>query len=258
MLGSASEDFLMPHKDRVRIVEIVSEHVDGRLPLIVGCGDPILRRTLQYFDDTAGMKIDAYHLLPTDGRMTARLAYSYCKTIADRAPKPIWLYNNSARGLKIPIDVVAELKEHPNIVGTKAGSFDLKDIVPFCMMDCETFQTVGAGGSHLPVFLGMGCDAHTASPACCFPRQFCEAFDLRQTGRHEESRRTIFAVSHLLKALIPDRINSELCAEEKAVLEILGICGRHVLAPFVPCTDEQVEQKRRILADAGILPAEVA
>ena len=58
--------------------------------------------------------------------------------MADRAPHPIWLYNNGMRGLQIPVPVVRDLKDHPNIAGIKAAGFDLMDIVPFCMMDGAT------------------------------------------------------------------------------------------------------------------------
>ena len=252
ILGSASEDFLMSHEERVLSTRLVAENVDGKVPVIAGCGQPVLQDMYRFFDDTADMKIDAYHLLPTDRKMKASLAYRYCKMIADRAPKPLWLYNNEKRGLKIPVEVVRDLKDHPNIAGIKAAGYDLADIIPFCTMNGDGFQTIGSGGGHLLVFLAMGCDAHTISPACCFPKEYCRAYDLWQQGKLEEARKQAFAIGRVIKAL-PHPENTEFSAEEKIVLELLGICKRHVHPPFVACTDSEAAQARSVLQEAGML-----
>ena len=253
ILGSASEDFLMSYKDRLHAARIIAAHVKGRVPVIAGCGAPVLEEVYQFFDDTAGMQIDAYHLLPTDRKMRPALVEKYVRMVADRAPKPVWLYNNELRGLKIPVEVVNELKAHPNVAGIKAAGYDLKDIVPFCMMHSEKFQTIGSGGSHLLTFLAMGCDAHTSSGASSWPREFCEAYDLWQRGKLAEAREAAFSLSRLTKAL-PHPANTEFCAEEKGVLEALGICKRYVYPPFWPCTDEEMVQVRKVLRAHGKLP----
>ena len=252
ILGSASEDFLMTHADRVKSTQIISEHVNGKVPIIVGCGNPVWEDTCRFFDDTADMKIDAYHLLPTDRKMRPLLMRKYIEMVADRAPKPLWLYNNELRGLKIAVDVVNELKGHPNIAGIKAAGYDLKDILPFCMMHSDDFQTIGSGGSHLLVFLAMGCDAHTISPACCFPKQYCQMYDLWQEGKLAEARKMAFNISRVIKSL-PHPQNTEFSAEEKAVLEIMGICKRYVYAPYWHCTDEEMVTAKKALQDGGLL-----
>ena len=253
ILGSASEDFLMSHDDRVLATKIIAESVDGKIPIIAGCGQPVLKEMYKFFDDTANMKIDAYHLLPTDRKMNASLTYRYCTMIADRAPKPLWLYNNEKRGLKIPVEAVRDLKDHPNIAGIKAAGYDLSDILPFCLMnDGENFQTIGSGGGHLLVFLVHGCTAHTISPACCFPKEYCRAYDLWQEGKIDEAREQAFAISRIIKAL-PHPENTEFSAEEKIVMEILGVCKRYVHPPFVSCTDAEEIQARKVLQEAGIL-----
>jgi 4-hydroxy-tetrahydrodipicolinate synthase len=184
--------------------------------------------------------------------MEPRPAYEYLKSIADRAPRPIWLYNNGMRGLQIPVPVVRDLKDHPNIAGIKAAGFDLMDIIPFCMMDGENFQTIGSGGSHILLFLAMGCEGHTVSTACCFPGQFCEIYALWMAGKTAEAREKSFALSRLSKSL-PRTENTEMCAEAKAALELMGICKRHVYPPFLPVPDQDMPKAKAALTAAGIL-----
>lgn len=252
MLGSASEDFLMSLEHRVQITKIVSEYLAGKSHLIVGCGCPGLEETHQFFDETADMQIDAYHLLPNDRKMKPSMAYRTISQIAERAPKPVWLYNNEKRALKIPVEVVRDLKDNPKVHGIKAAGYDLQDIVPFCAMADDGFQVIGSGGGHLLVFLALGSTAHTASTASSYPGYYCQMFDLWQQGKHDEARQMAFRMGRMIKAL-PHPDNTEFAAEEKMVLELLGICKRHVHAPFVPCTEEDVEQGRHVLEEYGIL-----
>ena len=105
----------------------------------------------------------------------------------------------------------------------------------------------------MPVFLAMGMKAHTISPASCWPKEYCDAWQLWQDGKVEESRQILFKIGGVIKAL-PHPQNTEFSAEEKAVLEILGICKRHVHPPYWSCTDEEIEQTRKLLEQSGMLP----
>ena len=74
-----------------------------------------------------------------------------------------------------------------------------------------------------------------------------------EEGKLDEARQKAFAVSRMVKAL-PHPDNTEFAAEEKIILEILGICRRHCHPPFRSCTDEEKEQARRVLVQNGKLP----
>ena len=252
LLGSASEDFLMSYDQRVSITRITAEHVNGRAPIIVGSAFPALEDTYRFFDDTAEMKIDAYHILPPDKKMSAKLTIRYIEQYLERAPKPVWFYNNPLRALKIPVEAVREFTAHPKVAGIKAAGYDLKDIIPFCMMESEDFQTIGSGGSHLLVFLALGSLAHTISPACMFPGHYCEVYDLWMAGKLDEARGLSFRISRMIKAL-PHPPNTEFSAEEKVCMEIMGICKRHVYSPYWDCSDQEKEQARKVLEENGII-----
>ena len=252
ILGSASEDFMISYDDRVRITRIVAEHVDGRLPVIVGCAQPAVSEIYRFMDDTADLKIAAYHLLPQDKRMSVALTCRYLEMIADRSPKPLWLYNNGMRAQQIPVPAVRQTSAHPNVVGIKAAGFDLMDILPFCRMHCDDFQVIGSGGGHMLLFLAMGCDAHTVSSACTLPKVYCRMYDLWQQGRLDQARALDRKLSQLSKAM-PRPDNTELSGLEKGVLEIFGICRRHVYPPFFECTDAEISQARQALQNAGWL-----
>jgi dihydrodipicolinate synthase/N-acetylneuraminate lyase len=49
------------------------------------------------------------------------------------------------------------------------------------------------------------------------------------------------------------RTISELFGALKAIMELFGLCGRHVFSPLLPATDEEVEQIRRGLVQLGLM-----
>ena len=55
LLGSASEDFLLTHEQRVEATKIVSEKLDGSSHIIVGIGDPVPSRMWRFFSSTFSM-----------------------------------------------------------------------------------------------------------------------------------------------------------------------------------------------------------
>jgi dihydrodipicolinate synthase/N-acetylneuraminate lyase len=253
VLGSASEAFGMSYKHRVEVARIVAEHLRGTSYTIVGCGDPVLSQVYRFFDDTADLPISAYHLLPTDRKMDTRFTIDYYAAAADRSPRPLWLYSNPARAHQPSLEAVQVLAQHPNIVGMKVGGYDLGYMAPLARLNSPKFQVIGAGGgANLLAWLALGVQCITLSEACFFPKEFVRAYDLWRGGKIAEAREGIYRLHSIVRAF-PPRRNTETTAEEKVVLELLGICKRYVYPPFKSCDDTQVDQIRRALIENGFL-----
>ena len=59
--------------------------------------------------------------------MSAEAVLTYFRSVADRSPLPVLLYNiPRCVPYQIPVELVAELAQHPNIIGIKesSGSID--------------------------------------------------------------------------------------------------------------------------------------
>ena len=67
--------------------------MQGRTTLIVGCSDPVMSEVYRFFDETAHLPIQGYHLLPTDRKMSTSMSVDYWSAMADRSPLPLWLYS---------------------------------------------------------------------------------------------------------------------------------------------------------------------
>ena len=78
----------------------------------------------------------------------ARVAFFY-RVLADASPLPLFLYSVPATtGYQLPIEIVAELAAHPNIVGLKDSGAEAKRVVPLASAIADGF-TVMAGSSRV-------------------------------------------------------------------------------------------------------------
>jgi dihydrodipicolinate synthase/N-acetylneuraminate lyase len=134
----------------------------------------------------------------------------------------------------------------------KVGGYDLQNIIPLAMLNSEAFQVLGAGGGNHLSHLALGVMCCTMSSASSFPKQHVEVQTLWEQGRIDEAREKAFAINRLLRD-IPRGQNAESSAEEKAVLELLGICERWVYPPFKPVSDDAMTRLRAVLEAHGIL-----
>jgi 4-hydroxy-tetrahydrodipicolinate synthase len=254
VLGSGGENFQMAYRHRVEVTRVVVEHMKGRTTLLVGCSDAVMSEVFRFLDDTADLAIDGYHCLPTDRKLNAAATIDYWTAVADRAPKPLWLYSNPARALEPAVEAVRTMAQHPNVAGMKVGGYNLATIVPIASMNSADFQVIGAGAVNHIVYLGLGVTCCAIGSASSFPRQHAEVHALWEEGKLAEAREKARRMNDVL-AQLPQRQNTEESAEEKAVLELLGICRRWVYPPFKPLDDERVAIVRAVLEINGLLTA---
>jgi len=254
VLGSAAEAFNMSHEHRVEVTQIVTEYMDGRTCLLVGAGagSTVLPQIYRFFEETAHLPITGYHVMPLDRKLNTRAIIDYYTDLAERSPLPLWLYSNPARTLQFPIESVKVLSQHPNIAGMKVGGYDMKLASQLARLNSEKFQVLGAGGSNLLGYLAYGIQCVTMSSGCRYPQEYIKVCELWDQGRINEAREQAFRLNRVSSGFPPLK-NSENSAEEKAILEILGICKRWVYPPFKPCDDVAVAQIRRALVENGLL-----
>ncbi len=126
-LGTTAETPTLSQEEKDKIAQAIISQVAGRIPVIVGAGS----------NDTAHAASLArrYQAMGADGLLVVTPYYNkanksgmlaHFQTVADSVEIPIILYNVPSRtGCSIPLDVLAQLAQHKNIVGIKEASGDI-------------------------------------------------------------------------------------------------------------------------------------
>ena len=130
VLGSTGEAVLIDDSESADVLRCAADATSPEKVLIAGVGRESVRATVALSEVAADCKYDAILVRPPSyyaGQMSSAAVANYFRSIADRSPLPVLLYNiPKCVPFQIPIDMIAELADHPNIIGIKdsSGSVD--------------------------------------------------------------------------------------------------------------------------------------
>jgi len=129
VLGSTGEAATLDDEETRDVLRTAAGAASPEKVLIAGVGRESLNATLALAETAAKYQYDAVlvrmptYYLPA---VTPAVALNYFRAVADRSPLPVMLYNiPKFVPYNLPVDVVAELAQHPNIIGIKDSTGDL-------------------------------------------------------------------------------------------------------------------------------------
>jgi len=253
VMGSNGEYASLDTDEKLRLIEAGTAAVAGRKKVLVGTGVESTRGTIRLTRAAAEMGAD-YALVVTPyyyrPRYDRAAFVRHYQTVAEASPIPVLVYIMTAyTGVDLPSAVVAELSQHPNIVGVKDSA---GNAVKFAEMVAESdpdFAVLAGSANFLYPALCLGAAGGILALADVAPRECVEVRDLFAAGDHERARAAQF---NLLapNAAVTTRFG---IAGLKSALEMVGLETSDPRPPMLPSTDEERTQIRSILERAEIL-----
>jgi 4-hydroxy-2-oxoglutarate aldolase len=132
MLGSTGEAVMLSEEESREALRVAQAAAAPDKVLLAGVGRESVFETLRLADYAAELDYDAI-LVRTPHyyrkQMRNREMLTYYQAVADRSPLPVLLYSVPVcTAYDLPVEVVAELAMHPNIVGMKDSSGNVERI----------------------------------------------------------------------------------------------------------------------------------
>jgi 4-hydroxy-2-oxoglutarate aldolase len=132
VLGSTGEAILLSDQERRDALKVARAAAAPNKVLIAGTGIESAIETLRLTDYAAELGYDVAMVRTPHyykKQMQAANLLAFYRTIADRSPLPVIIYNfPQATGYDIPAEVVIELADHPNLIGIKESSGDVDKV----------------------------------------------------------------------------------------------------------------------------------
>jgi dihydrodipicolinate synthase/N-acetylneuraminate lyase len=132
VLGSTGEAPALTDEETSDVLRTAAEAAAPDKVLIAGVNRESLRAVLELAEVAAKHQYDAVLVrTPTyySTQMTPAVVANYFRAVADRSPLPVVLYNiPRCVPYQIPVEMVAELAHHPNIIAIKDSSGSLERI----------------------------------------------------------------------------------------------------------------------------------
>ena len=132
LLGSTGEAVMLDDSESREVLRVAAEAAAPEKVLIAGVARESVKATVALAEAAAEFRYDAVLVrTPTyfASRMSAAAVLHYFRSVADRSPLPVLIYNiPQCAPYNIPVELVAELAQHPNIIGIKDSSGSVERI----------------------------------------------------------------------------------------------------------------------------------
>jgi 4-hydroxy-2-oxoglutarate aldolase len=231
-LGSTGERVHLDESEYMRIIEHARQHVSADHAFIVGAGQQSTVGTIKEIAKAAAAGADAVLVITPNyyrSAITQDTLVSYYKAVADSALVPVLLYSMPAlTGIKIEPETVAQLSEHPNVIGVKDSSNDIagfKQTVDLCPAE---FAVMTGNGTVFLDALEAGATGAILAVGCVVPELCVEIFRSFNAGERERARTLQNNLTPLATAVTTRFGIGGL----KAALDLAGYRGGEVRAPL--------------------------
>ena len=132
VLGSTGETVAINDAESHEVLRTAAEAAAPEKVLIAGVGRESVKATLELAEVAEQYQYDAVLVrTPTyyAGQMSTQAVLTHFRSVADRSPLPVLLYNiPRCVPYQISVELVAELAQHPNIIGIKDSSGSVERI----------------------------------------------------------------------------------------------------------------------------------
>jgi 4-hydroxy-2-oxoglutarate aldolase len=137
LLGSTGEAVMLSDEESRRVLRAARESASSEKVLLAGVARESLIETLRLAEFAAEHQYDAvlvrtpHYYSPQygGGKSNALGILTYYRALADRSPLPVVLYSiPKFTHYDLPVEVIAELAQHPNIIGLKDSSGNVQRI----------------------------------------------------------------------------------------------------------------------------------
>ncbi|MFX0083509.1 MAG: 4-hydroxy-tetrahydrodipicolinate synthase [Candidatus Hodarchaeota archaeon] len=203
-VGTTGEFVNMNFEERLKVIEIVVDETNGRVPVIAGTGETGTKLVIEATKAATDIGADAvlivtpYYLKPK-----AKGLYDHYYTITEKTDIPIVLYNIPAcTGVELPWTVVEDLVDIENFVAIKDSSGDYKYFSALLEKVSDKISVLIGWDENVLGALAGGAAGCILGSANVFPKIWLEIYEHVKNNRLEEAQILQKKVQKLARLLI--------------------------------------------------------
>lgn len=242
--GSTGEFTRFTAEERVRIMEIICDQVNGRVPVLAGAAEANVKETIRACEKYYELGAAAVAIVaPYYFKLSPRAVYAYFKEIADNTPIDVTLYNIPLFASPIDVPTVRRLADEcPKVIGIKDSSGDIPHMIRMIRAirpSRPDFSFLTGWDAALMPLLLVGCDGGTNATSGVAPELMLKLYELTLAERLDEARELQYDIVELFDAMI---LSSEFPDGFRTAVKLRGFdtgVGRQPLSD-----DQQTELVR--------------
>ena len=251
VLGTTAETPTLTTDEKNTIKQMVIERVNGRIPIMLGCGGNNTQAVIDSLkhDDFTG--VDAIlSVVPYYNKPSQEGIYQHYKAIAESTDLPIVLYNVPGRtGVNMTAETTLRIaRDFPNVIAIKEASGNITQMDDIIKNKPENFNVIsGDDGITFPL-ITLGAVGVISVIGNAFPREFSRMTRLALQGDYANALTIHHRFTELFNLLFVDGNPAGV----KAMLNAMGFIENKLRLPLVPTRITTYEKMRQILQDLNI------
>jgi 4-hydroxy-2-oxoglutarate aldolase len=253
VMGSNGESVFLTREEKLKLVEATKKFASPDKHIIAGTGSDSIKETISLSNESVARGADFLLILTPSfykSEMKHEAFIKYFTAVADAVKIPVIIYNvPKFTGVDIEAETVAKLSEHPNIVGIKNSSENVRQNNEFISYTDKGFAVIVGTASMLYSGFTSGAVGGILALANIAPGECMEIQKLIEKGNLKDALT-------LQNRMIP--VNKAVTAKYgvaglKAAMDMMGYFGGEPRAPLSTINENDRSQLKEILKIASLI-----
>jgi 4-hydroxy-tetrahydrodipicolinate synthase len=248
--GTTGETPTLTPEERLRVVEIVVNEANGKVPVLAGAGGYNTHEVIEAAQQMARAGADGIlSVAPYYNKPTPEGLYQHYKAIADAVPLPVIVYNVPGRtGVNVDVGTIARLSAVPNIIGVKEASGNMTQMCEICRAVPADFLVLSGDDALTLPLMSVGGRGLVSVASNEVPAEMSRMVEFAAAGDFGAARR----LHHELLPLMQINFIESSPIPVKAAMAMMGLVEEIYRLPMVPPRQASRERIAQVLRDLGL------
>ena len=247
--GCTGEAATLTHDEQKKLIKLVVETVNKRVPVIAGTGSNNTKESLELTKYAKDAGADAAMLItPYYNKPTPQGQIRHYETVAKAVDIPIILYNVPGRtGICMTPQTIAELAKIDNIVAIKEASGSLDQVSQIRSL-CDITVLSGDDSLTLPM-MAIGATGVISVVGNIVPKKVSQLVKAFANGQLAEAQKIHYELVPLCKAMFMETNPLPV----KTSLNMMGKIEAEFRLPLCEMRPENLPKLEKALKESGVL-----
>lgn len=251
ILATTGETPTLSAEEKQEIKNLVVDKVQGRVPILMGCGGYNTMAVVEELKTGDFRGIDGIlSVCPYYNKPSQEGLYQHFKAIAAATPLPVVLYNVPGRtGVNLKAETTVRLaRDCQNIVAIKEAGGSLEQVDEIIKNKPRDFDVISGDDSLTFPMISCGAVGVISVIGNALPREFSKMIRLQMRGEYAPARKIHHRFTDLFSLLFVDGNPAGV----KAMLSEMGFIQNVLRLPLVPMRIKNMQRMSEILRELKI------
>jgi len=248
--GTTGETPTLSAAERRRVVELVLEVADGKVPVMAGAGGYDTQEVVHVAKEMQRIGVQGLlSVTPYYNKPTPEGLHAHFSKIAEATSLPIMLYNVPGRtGCNIDAATCARLATIPHVIGVKEASGNITQMVEICRVVPADFLVLSGDDALTLPLMAIGGRGLISVAANAIPAEMSQLVEAAERGDYAAARK----MHHRLVPFMLGNFMESNPGPVKFAMAAMGLCEETFRLPMVSPRPASQEKIRGLLKEIGI------